>query len=117
MIEAPPPGIVNALALWIPGIWPVFLRAANASLAPGDVVTSWWRSPDRNAQVGGHVESQHLVGLAFDAASPDPPGLASRLRAVGFTTVEAAGHVHAQAFQAGILGRAGVFEVLGLRRL
>lgn len=117
MILAPPQTIVSAFSIWIPGIWSVFVRAANASLGPGDVVTSWWRSPQANADVGGHAESQHLVGLAFDVASPSPALLAAALGRAGFTTVEAPGHVHAQAFLAGTLGRAGVFDALGLRRL
>lgn len=116
MIERPPQSIVIAMDQFIPGIWPVFVRAANSALGPGDTVTSWWRSPEKNADVGGHAESQHLVGLAFDVSSLSPPDIARLLRSVGFTTIEAARHVHAQAFQAGVLGRAGVFEVLGLRR-
>lgn len=29
-------------------------------------VTSWVRTPERNARVGGHPRSLHLVGLAMD---------------------------------------------------
>lgn len=116
-VSPPPPAIVFAIATWIPGIWPLFLGAANASLSRGDVVFSWWRSPQHNADVGGHPASQHLVGLAFDVASPSPIQLAVALRGVGFTVIESTQSVHAQTFLAGVIEKSGILDVLGLRRL
>ena len=113
---APPQGIVSAFGRWTPGIWQLFVGAANGALRPDDVVTSWWRSPSHNADVGGHPESQHLVGLAFDVASPTPDQLAASLRSAGFEAFPSATHVHAQAFPAGTLGDLGVLDALGLRR-
>lgn len=117
MILPPPLSILIAVDVMAPGIWSLFIRAANAGLGPGDVVTSWWRDPQRNQEVGGHPESQHLVGLAFDVATVSPPHLAMRFRSLGFTTVEAPRYVHVQTFAAGVLRRSGILEVLGLRRV
>lgn len=38
------------------------------SRIPGAVVTSWWRSPWKNAEVGGNWFSLHQIGLAWDVA-------------------------------------------------
>ena len=39
-------------------------------------VTSWYRTVDHNAEVGGHPRSAHLVGLAvdvvYDGSRPGP---------------------------------------------
>jgi hypothetical protein len=34
-------------------------------------VTSWYRSPSRNAEVGGHPKSKHIIGMAVDLVSRD----------------------------------------------
>lgn len=118
MSLAPPPlAISSQIGFWIPGIWQVFVAAANRGLAEGGAtqVTSWWRSPEENRRVGGNEESQHLLGLAFDAAAPSLPLLAGALRSVGFVVVEERQHIHVQAYQAGVLGRAGFFRALGIR--
>ena len=47
-------------------------------------VTSWGRSPERNARVGGHVNSLHQVWLAADVGyspNPTPPLAKARKRA------------------------------------
>ena len=115
-VSPPPLAIASQIALWIPGIWPVFVAAANQGLAEGRAtsVTSWWRSPEENRRVGGNAESQHLLALAFDATAASPQLLAQALRSAGFRVVEERTHVHAQAYQAGVLGRAGFFRALGL---
>jgi hypothetical protein len=112
--QPPPPAISNPLAGWIPGIWPIFVSLANRGLSNGGAttVTSWWRSSGDNARVGGEPESQHLLGLAFDAVGPNPLTLAAALRAVGFVVVEEPSHIHAQAYRAGTLGP--VLRALGL---
>ena len=44
-------------------------------------VTSWGRSPERNAAVGGHVHSLHLTFLAADIGySPNPTPKLSQAR-------------------------------------
>jgi uncharacterized protein YcbK (DUF882 family) len=67
--------------------------------------TSWWRSPERNAQVGGDPYSQHLVGWALDAVGPDVQTFAKRLRVRGFVVVVETDHVHVQVFPRGTLRR------------
>jgi len=116
-VEAPPPSIVLPLAQWVPGIWPAFIALANEGLVHGGatVITSWWRSPSDNRRVGGSPTSQHLMGLAFDAAGPSGSLLAAALRAVGFVAVEEGSHVHAQAYPAGTLDPA--LAALGLREV
>lgn len=110
----PPPAIWVPIGNWIPGIWPVFVAAANGALRQGDVVTSWWRGPAENRDAGGEIESQHLLALALDVAGD--LSLAGRLAGAGFTVVPdpQGTHVHAQAFKAGVLGQAGIFSALGL---
>jgi len=59
-------------------------------------VTSWYRSPARNASVGGVASSLHLYGLAIDyvprrgAWSSD----SARLRAVGLRVLNEGDHLH-----------------------
>lgn len=40
-------------------------------LLPGYRITSWWRTPFHNEEVGGVINSMHLVGLGYDV-SPKP---------------------------------------------
>ena len=42
------------------------LAAVAQAEKQGWVVTSAWRSPIRNKVVGGHSESKHMIGLAWD---------------------------------------------------
>lgn len=37
----------------------------------GGIVTSWYRTPWRNSEVGGVPGSMHLLGWALDAIPPD----------------------------------------------
>ncbi len=81
---------------------------------PGWSITSYYRDPQTNAQVGGQRESQHLVGLAIDLAVADRRGLADALRAAGLIAVVERSHVHVQLFPAGVLASAGVhFPLIG----
>lgn len=93
-------------------LWPMVLpflgtlrRVIDETGAP--TPSSWWRSPDANASVGGGPESQHLVGLAVDFPL-EPGALATRLletaRRHGVVAIDetrgARPHVHVQAFPA-----------------
>ena len=65
-------------------------------------ISSWGRSPERNAQVGGNVESRHLIWLAADVVyAPNPlPELAVATRMakkLGITLIREPSHDHLQA--------------------
>ena len=65
-------------------------------------VTSWGRSPERNASVGGHLNSLHLSFLAADigyAPNPTPPLAKARKRAsqLGMRLIRESDHDHLQA--------------------
>lgn len=82
------------------------LRGALASETRDSVqVTSWWRSPAHNREVGGEPFSQHLVGLAFDVVGPGSVRVAQRWREAGGVAVQTPTHVHLQVWPAGTLER------------
>ena len=65
-------------------------------------VTSYIRSPERNAQVHGHKDLLHLVGLAADVAyspNPTPPIAQAKRRAtkLGLRLIREGSHDHLQA--------------------
>lgn len=72
-------------------------------------VTSWWRSPEWNAQVGGHPESQHLFGLAIDLAVENPRATADAMGFQGLHAVPYGSYVHVQLLPPGTLRRWGWF--------
>lgn len=78
------------------------LKAA-ASVVPGSTVTSWWRSPTHNRDVGGAIYSQHLLGFAVDVVSPNPVRFANAVRSVGLVAIDEGDHVHVQAYPSGLL--------------
>lgn len=117
--EPVPPGIAGALSTWTRrgslDVWGWWIPRVSAALAqlPGARVTSFWRSPERNALCGGHPESQHLVGLAIDVVHP---GALAAFHRVGLVhTIDEGDHVHNQVYAPGVLGRAGVFSALGIQ--
>ena len=67
------------------------------------VITSWWRSPERNDQVGGDSESQHLLGTALDIVPRGETSEAIEAAAAGegFQVVVEREHIHIQAWPAG----------------
>lgn len=77
---------------------------------PGLSVTSWFRTPGQNQEVGGDPESQHLFALAVDVDVP--PGrvgvVLEAAHLLGMTAVNERTHVHIQLFPAGALARVGV---------
>lgn len=85
-----------------------FLQKAVRTLMPGQAVTSWYRTPEHNADVGGDPESQHLLGLAWDVAGPGADTTIFLARRAGLIAVNEGSHVHLQSFGPGVLSRAGV---------
>ncbi len=97
------------LIVWIPWIQQ-FVARVNSMRLFGVTVTSWWRGPQHNRQVGGSRESQHLFALAIDVSGSREKLTALEQQAwgVGLVPVMEPGHLHIQAFPAGALRRAGV---------
>lgn len=115
MAVSPPYWYLWEVDRWAPGIWPAFSNAANWALSGLNVtLTSWWRTPETNASVGGDPGSQHLCGTAIDVAGPDQVAAANRLLAAGFHVVNEGTHVHAQVWPAGVARSSGLLSALGL---
>ena len=99
---------VQAPPYWFVFSYPVreYVELVNAAVIGTDASpTSWYRTPARNAAVGGDPFSQHLVGLGSDWVSRRPSELVRRFRAVGLIAVDELDHVHAQGWPAGTLQR------------
>lgn len=131
MIEiqaAPPPfPTLKFFDRLFPGIWQSWGTQVVAALtevdqgSPADtILSSWFRSPNENRRVGGHPDSQHLVGLAFDVVpgkgtSPLAINEAAQIfKRFGFTVEPERTHVHVQTFPPGILRPAGVLDALNV---
>jgi len=123
----PPANTLKFFDKLLPGIWQQWASAVEGALnaidvgAPGQTtITSWHRSPSDNRRVGGHPDSQHLVGLAFDVI----PGKGQNALAIneaaqafaraGFVVVAEPTHVHVQTFPAGVLRQVGILDALRL---
>ena len=63
--------------------------------AKGMTVTSWWRTPWKNADVGGASNSFHMLGLAWDVV-PVTQENALILRNAGLRVLDEGDHLHAQ---------------------
>lgn len=87
-------------------------RLFNGPLA----ITSWWRSAERNASVGGSPDSQHLLGIALDLVVT--PGSERRavaaFAAAGLRAIDEGDHVHLQLLPAGLARSSGLLAVFGL---
>ena len=106
----PPPSFLLSSA-WFPVIFAFHIRAAEIfRVVSGLRVTSWWRDPITNLEVGGDPQSQHLFGLGMDIAGSQK-ALSSAIRVargVGLVPVDFGNYVHLQLFPAGALERIGV---------
>ena len=77
------------------------------------LLTSWFRSPQRNRAVGGSPESQHLFGLAVDLVGPTETlkmvqTAANRVGLIAVDEIATKGHLHIQLFPKGFLRSRGV---------
>lgn len=106
----PPPELLRSA--WFPFILHFYWRVVPLFHGfRGLVLTSWFRTPERNRTEGGSPESQHLFGLAMDLSVPGGSlanQLAEAARQQGLIAVQERDHIHVQAFPAGVLARAGV---------
>lgn len=97
-------------SIWVP-LAPYigdFLRRINSVRVPGSTFgyTSWWRSAQHNAAVGGNPRSQHLLGLAADTT---PNSGANRIALkqaffnAGLWALDEGDHIHVQRYTAGVI--------------
>lgn len=61
----------------------------------GMIVTSWWRTPMKNREVGGVSNSLHLLGLAWDVV-PVSGHNKILLERMGLRVINETDHLHAQ---------------------
>lgn len=99
----PPAAVFWNYRTHILSAWPRF--ALLASVYPG-VLTSFWRSPEHNASVGGSPNSQHLVALAFDFVPDDwaqAPAFLALAQQLDLVALNEGDHIHVQRYRAGTL--------------
>lgn len=105
----PPPELLRSN--WLPLIRDFYLRVlAGAGGFPALLVSSWFRTPEKNQTEGGSPESQHLFGLALDITGPpqNQQHLVDHMRAQGLVALRETSHVHVQFLPRGVLAAAGV---------
>ncbi len=73
--------------------------------------SSWYRDRETNIRVGGHPDSQHLLGLALDVTGPDDvrADFILRVREAGLIAVDEFSHAHVQLLRAGTARGEGFF--------
>lgn len=65
-------------------------------LIPGITITSWWRTPWHNEEVGGVPNSRHQLGLAFDIV-PVTNEVKTQVAALGFSKmIDEGSHIHVE---------------------
>lgn len=103
-VETPPDWIVRIVEFLSPGFYGRFFQALVNAIGTNPIqVTSWYRTPLSNQQVGGDPFSQHLLGFALDVVVDDPFRMRQRFRDMGLTSVVEGDHVHVQVFPAGVV--------------
>lgn len=125
--QPPPFPTLEFFDLLLPGFWKHWAASAVGALSEIDqgnvgetILTSWFRTLLENRRVGGHPDSQHLVGLAFDVVPGKGTGplaineAAQIFERFGFTVEPAEKHVHVQTFPPNILRPAGVLDALSV---
>ncbi len=115
MISIPPNSIVWTVDRWSPGFWQLFVDGVWAGYrryGSGMDITSWWRGVSENAAVGGHPNSNHLVGAALDLVPADPALLAA-MQDAGFVG-RVTDHVHIQAWPVGAARHSGLLGAVGV---
>lgn len=96
MIVPPPRDVIERWGYWLT----VFVQRADRLLSvwPEATLTSWWRSPEHNARVGGVPNSRHLRGTAVDVVLPRQfvrPFIGDA-EWIGLKAIDEGDHVHLQ---------------------
>jgi hypothetical protein len=107
MFRVPPRNLVSESG---PLLLRFLLALRGVQAGPATTVTSWYRSPTENALVGGHVESQHLLGLAIDVVALPTPSL-DQARRNGLVVVVESTHAHLQFGPPGFLRAQGLLSL------
>jgi hypothetical protein len=107
-LELPPAQLLGPLQAFYSHLWNrvELMARGDPSLWP----TSWFRTEAHNASVGGHRDSQHLLGFAIDVTTERPDYVAEYCEALGLVPVVELDHVHIQIFPAGFLRSLGLFR-------
>ena len=87
--------VFGALLVIVVGV-AIIVRVLGSSLG---TVTSWWRNPLHNAEVGGLPGSAHLLGWAVDIV-PVTPEIEAQARQTFPVVVNEGTHIHAAIFRA-----------------
>ena len=114
---SPPTSIVYTVERWAPGIYREFWDAIVQGVSAPVFITSYWRDPGTNRLVGGHPDSQHLVGLGLDLQYADRSAAladVSRFASLGLVAVDEGTHVHIQAWPAGVARSSGLLRAVGV---
>lgn len=111
-LDAPPLQLVHLVDRAVPGLLPEFVRRVNR-IRGVTAATSWYRSPERNREVGGARDSQHLFGLGVDLVG-DLERIERDARAQGLIAKGFSRHVHIQGWPAGVARSSGFLAFLGL---
>jgi len=111
-LRAPPPQVAFLVDRAVPGLLPEFISRVNR-IRGITAATSWWRSPEQNASVGGKRDSQHLFGLGADLVG-DNERILRDARALGLIAVDEGSHVHVQGWPRGVARESGFLAFLGL---
>ncbi len=110
-VRIPPERIIRALIQELVA----FLTALQGlRVGPSIRISSWWRDPVTNRRVGGHPQSQHLLGLAIDLVGEERE-LGEILRQtldfpLGIQAIRETSHVHIQWLPAGQAAAIGLFD-------
>lgn len=119
-VKRTPTELATQLEQRVPGLHHAMFANLHAAAGPDSdrlVLTSWWRSPLHNSEVGGVPFSQHLLGTGFDIDGPPDAILRVRARAKRLNWVVLGpyrdSHIHLQVFKDSAELRK-LFRALGL---
>lgn len=95
-----PPQRILTATQWAPLL--LYIDVAEAlTRFPHHRITSWFRTRADNLRVGGHPDSQHLLGFAVDIAPKIPASQLRRWLTQGLVILEEGDHTHVQLYPAG----------------
>lgn len=81
-------------------------RLGTTEVGPTLRLSSWYRDAATNRRVGGHPQSQHLLGLALDVVGSrdELDAFLVQVRIAGLVGLDEGSHVHVQLLPAGRAG-------------